>query len=199
MTPRMRRLVDGPVADRVRGLAIEHPDWTAAQVHRDVVEWAGGKPVVSLRTVQRFLKDFTRPDDSGPWTIETGESEDWPLVLPIVRMLIELAGTPHPVWPRRPTNAVADWIGRIRRAYPDLEEPGTVYYLATLAARGHADRVETFLSFTPWRDDSAALLAAFDAGLLEASALVYTAAALEMTQATRQRLAMNLEAMRNER
>jgi len=64
-------------------------------------------------------------------------------------------------WPVRPSRTVAEWIIRIRKAYPDLEDYPLIYYLAAVGRRGgeYLDRVETFLAFTPWRDDAEALLA----------------------------------------
>src|SRR5947207_438706 len=121
MTPRMRRLVDGPVADHVRGLAIEHPDWTAVQIHREVTA-KHGEPSVSLRTVQRFLREFKPPDPSERWSIADDDPEDGALVLSVVRMLIEESSSPWPSWPRWPTRAIARWIIRIQRAYPDLDD-----------------------------------------------------------------------------
>jgi hypothetical protein len=71
-------------------------------------------------------------------------------------------------WPVRPSRTVAEWIIRIRKAYPDLEDYPLIYYLAAVGRRGgeYLDRVETFLAFTPWRDDAEALARAIEAKLV---------------------------------
>jgi hypothetical protein len=59
-----------------------------------------------------------------------------------------------------PTRAVAEWIVRIRRAYPDWQDLVYVNYTARLARKGEEARVARFLAFAPWRDEGAALFEA---------------------------------------
>jgi hypothetical protein len=165
--------IDGAVADRLRTHAIEHPHWSPAEVHRTLVSEANGRPVVSLRTVQRFLRDFNRPDESGRWALDdVTDPEDIPLVLGVMRPFVEDSAYPPPGSPRWPTRAMADWIVRIRRAYPDLDDAGLVYYLAGLAVRGQTALVETYLTFTPWRDPEP-LFRAVMRGAVQADALIW--------------------------
>ena len=154
MTTRLRRVEDGRTADRVRALAIEHPDWSAGQVHRAAT--ADDPGAVSLRTVQRFLRKFSDHDQSERWSIEDAEPEDIPLVLGVVRQIDGM---------RYPTRAVASWIVRLLRAYPELtERPIGIYFLASTATRGDAARVQDWLTYTPWRDGSRDYALAFRAG-----------------------------------
>ena len=112
----------------------------------------GDEAPVSRRTVERVLRAYVRPDDSGQWSIEYGRPEDVPLVLDTVRPFLEGADYATAEWPHWPTRAVARWVVRLRRGYPEIDDVRLVYYLAVLAARGQVKRVETFLAFTPWRD-----------------------------------------------
>ena len=154
MTTRLRRVEDGRTADRVRALAIEHPDWSAGQVHRAAT--ADDPDAVSLRTVQRFLRAFSDRDQSERWSIEDAEPEDIPLVLGVVR---QIGGM------RYPTRAVASWIVRLLRAYPDLtERPIGIYFLAVAASRGDAAKVQDWLTYTAWRDGGRDYALAFRAG-----------------------------------
>lgn len=171
MAPRLRRLADGPIADTTRRLAIEHPDWSPTQVHK-AIETQYGKAievdgVPSLRTVQRFLADFSGPDESGPWSLAEGDPDDAALVLPMLRVLdddrAELARHGWGVGQsRRPTRAQAGWVVRIKRAAPDLTDDGLILHLAAVATRGGwgVETVQRFLAYAPWRDDGEALAAA---------------------------------------
>ena len=154
MTTRLRRIEEGRIADRVRALAIEHPDWSAGQVHRAAT--ADDPGAVSLRTVQRYLQGFSDRDQSERWSIEDAEPEDIPLVLGVVR---QIGGM------RYPTRAVASWIVRLLRAYPELtERPIGIYFLAVIATRGDTAKVQDWLTYTPWRDGSRDYALAFRAG-----------------------------------
>jgi hypothetical protein len=170
MAPRLRGIT-GPLADQLRLIAIEHPDWSAPQVLKELDSRL--KPAdVSLRQVQRFLREFSQPDASGPWSWAEGEPEDAALVLPVIRSLIEDEWAPT----RWPTVAVASWIVRIHRAFPDDElaaDPALVYALAALANRGgeHLETVQTYLAFTPWRDGGDGLFRAVSRGLATTGAV----------------------------
>ena len=164
MAPRTR--LNGPVADALRAVAVKHPDWTAGQIHRELVARYGDADSPSLRTVQRYLRAFSRPDDSGPWSMADDlEPADSRAVLAVLRYVIE---GPGPDW--WPTRAMAAWIARIGRAYPELE-PADVHLLASLAVRGAAEDVECYLAFTPWVDP-AALFAAVNRGAAPAGAII---------------------------
>jgi hypothetical protein len=145
--------------DQVELLALRNPHWTPTQIHREV---NGDRyPAdVSLRTVQRVVTRIRGTDDSGPWSLGHGDAEDAALVLPVLRWTVEQG---HP----RPTQNVAAWVARIRRGFPDLEVE-TAYELAVAAAAGGvpAQRAETYLAFTPWRDDGAALVDAYGRDLV---------------------------------
>ena len=66
-----------------------------------------------------------------------------------------------------PSENVADWVGRIRTAFPELDI-GSAYEAALASAAGGAarDRMQTLLAFTPWRDDGHALVRAYGRGLV---------------------------------
>lgn len=80
-------------------------------------------------------------------------------MLEVARALIEASADKkwrarHPNWP---TKAVAKWIVRLRRAYPDLKDPIRTYQLAYMARHGDGRWISTTLAFTPWRDKGEAL------------------------------------------
>lgn len=100
--------------------------------------------------------------EDAPWSLENSTVDDASLILDVVRVLIEESASSG--FSRRPSKAVATWIARIRRAYPDLLDHHLTFYLAMTARRGEEslEKVETFLAFTPWRDDGAALARAIE-------------------------------------
>lgn len=146
--------LDGMVRDRIREVAVEHPDWSAASVLREL-ERTGvpGRP--NVRTVQRFLRELAG-DPLDRWSMAECEPEDIPLVLDVVA---ETAGMAYP------TRAGAEWIIRLRRAYPELGgHPRLLFHLAAIAARGDVAGIQEWLTFTPWRDGGARYAEAFVGG-----------------------------------
>lgn len=174
-----RRRIEGPVMDEVVLLALKHRHWSPTQIHREVNgDVPIGEPeLVSLRTVQRVVTDVRARDESGDWTLEDGEPEDIPLVLPVVRILAEQRSG-------RPSKNEARWIARIRRAYPNLDDLELVAAFAVYASRGEPllSTVEQILMYTPWEDDAKALGDAYARRLIGFNVLFtfgYEAAATE--------------------
>jgi hypothetical protein len=146
-----RRRIEGPVMDEVIQLALRHRHYSPTQIHRMVNE--GSDPeLVSLRTVQRVISDVRARDESGDWDLGTGEPEDIPLVLPVVRLLAEQRLG-------RPSKNEARWTVRIRRAYPEISDLELIAQCAAYGARGEpfVGMVEQLLMYAPWRDEGIAL------------------------------------------
>jgi len=144
--------------------------------------WALGElsqeDIPSAKTVSEWItKGWININErDAPWSIADGPAEDMALVLPIARSLLEIP-YPRTRWPRR---ALAEWIVRIRRAFPDFDDMQCIYQLAWTmeAAELIAGRAETsgeldlatslrnstqvFLAFTPWRDEGAGLFDAIE-------------------------------------
>ena len=160
------------VFDRAQELYNAQPTPTATQLAEQLSKEQddlGATP--SPSTIGDWIEKawLTFDPEDAPWTLAKANGEDAALVLEVIRALIENSDQPG-AWGKRPSRVVATWIVRIRRAYPpdDLEDPLLVYYLAAVARRGgeHLEKVETFLAFTPWRDDGDALARAIHGELV---------------------------------
>jgi hypothetical protein len=139
---------------------------TGGQVYATLVRDADGRdPGVSKRTVERIVDDLYASDASGPWSMDDPDTSGAEMyVLEVVRALIDDQGS-HATPVLRPSRSAAAWIARLRRAYPDwTNDPWRVWRAATMAVRGgeHLAAVETFLAYTPWRDDAEGLARAID-------------------------------------
>jgi len=157
------------IRDRAQELYNVDPEPTWAAIVSDLGAEFPDKPVSARAIAQWAAKGWivkSAPD--APWSISDAEApEDIPLVLEVVRSQIE---DPWPMpWP---TKAVAKWIVRIRRAYPDMGDLVYVNYLARLARQGEETRVARFLAFGPWRDEGAALYEAVSRNLVPMDTLV---------------------------
>jgi hypothetical protein len=152
-----RRRIEGPVEDTVRALSIEHPDWAPAQIHREVLARNKGQPVVSLRTVQRIATDQRRDRNAAEfWDLFSGPPEDAAEVLKVLHAYVSgVSG--H----RRPTLAEADFVVRVRRAFPGIK-PINLAFLSAVATSGPRAlrEVEEYLAFEPWEDNGDRLKAA---------------------------------------
>jgi hypothetical protein len=95
-------------------------------------------------------------DVDAAWTLFDSQPEDAPRVLEVVREL----GLRE--WPSKRT---AEWIVRLRRAFPDLR-PSDAHYIARYAVIYASptnllaiETLNAWLTYTPWLDDGAALIA----------------------------------------
>jgi hypothetical protein len=156
------------VFDRAQEIYNERPTPSAAELadrlsrEQDDLDKTPEETTLRDWIAKRWI---TIDENDGPWSMEMSPPEDARLVLEVVRLLIE---DPAPRRSRRPSREVARWIARIRRAYPDLDvDLYLVYRLAVVARRGDVGDVETFLAFTPWRDDGAAIREAYRMGLVD--------------------------------
>ena len=138
----MRNSADGPIQDQAVRLAIQHGNWSARQVYRELLRMNGHDPEAepptgfpSLRTIQRAiqrLSDDTPADEE--WSMLDGSPEEARVVLHHLLAFLDLL---QPA--RRPTRHEADLIVRIAAADPTLNEK-EVCWLAVWAARGRAQR-----------------------------------------------------------
>ncbi|HEY3546025.1 MAG TPA: hypothetical protein VGK17_08015 [Propionicimonas sp.] len=134
----MRNSADGPIQDQAVRLAIQHGNWSARQVYRELLRMNGHDPEAepptgfpSLRTIQR-LSDDTPADEE--WSMLDGSPEEARVVLHHLLAFLDLL---QPA--RRPTRLEADLIVRIAAADSTLNEK-EVCWLAVWAARGRAQR-----------------------------------------------------------
>ncbi len=163
MSPKRR--IDGAVMDEIKTLAIERPDWSQVQIHREV----GGESVVSLRTVQRLVTEArSRGGAYEPWAMTDSAPEDWPLVFELMRWMDHQRGKAT-----RPDRQVAEWYIRLGRSFPDLVGEHTILAvrLAGNLRLGHTRAVEDCLVYTPWRDRGKALIEAHRLGFVTAQAV----------------------------
>ena len=162
------RSVSGPVADLVRDLVRIHPGWSAGQVHREV-EDRMGTAAVSLRTVQRYMTQQPKRAD-GSWALETAESDEARLVLPVLA---------HAAWTlgRRIEidQSAGQAIAKVRSAAPDVPL-WDAYVLGQALADGETERVTDYLAFEGWRDDGEPLRKALTRGLVRLPVLALQAA-----------------------
>lgn len=119
----------------------------------------------SGKTVRDWIgkKWIALSDLDAPWALFDGKpEEDLPSILSVGRWLLD-GGWPPIRWP---TRAVAAWISRIGRAFPELSKnPGMLYRVSVSANQPtHADDAQVFLAYAPWRDDGDALYRAIAAG-----------------------------------
>jgi hypothetical protein len=170
MSPRRR--IPGPVLDRIRFLKLEHPDWTPSQVLQAVD--AETPKAVSYRTVQRLVASFRPAEPGTAWDFWTSDPDDAALLVPIRRALLERRGSDRwPAMPTQLTTAEAEYVVRIRRTFPDFDDPRAVFTIAWLASGtsgGWRDPIEEWLVFTPWRDGGAALAAAVESDRISSTA-----------------------------
>jgi hypothetical protein len=149
----VRNSADGPIQDQAVRLAIQHGNWSARQVYRELLRMNGHDPEAepptgfpSLRTIQRAiqrLNDDTPADEE--WSILDGSPEEARVVLHHLLAFLDLL---QPA--RRPTRHEADLIVRIAAADPTLNEK-EVCWLAVWAARGKALRRQVEDVLGPFR------------------------------------------------
>jgi hypothetical protein len=157
------------IRDRAQELYNVDPEPTWAAIAADLnAEFPDKAP--SARAIAQWAAKgwIVKSAPDARWSISDADApEDIPLVLDVIRSQIE---DPWPTpWP---TKAVAKWIVRIRRAYPDLDDLVRVNYLARLARQGEEARVTRFLVFVPWRDEGAALYEAASRNLVPMDTLL---------------------------
>ena len=163
-----RRHFGQEVYTRAQELLSEDPTPTGAVIADKLA--AAFDECPSERTVNDWIaRGVIAPrDEDAAWRLTDSAPEDISLVLGIARALIEASADEHwrarhPAWP---TRAVAEWIVRLRRAYPELKDSVRTYELAYLARHSDGRWIEATLAFTPWRDKGAALASARKRGLL---------------------------------
>jgi hypothetical protein len=169
MSPRRR--IPGPVLDRIHFLKLEHPDWNPSQVFQALSPEES--KAVSYRTVQRVVASFHPAEPTAAWDFWASDPDDAALLMPIRRALLERRGSDRwPAMPSQLTTAEAESVVRIRRTFPDFDDPRAVFTIAWLASRtgGWRDPIEEWLAFTPWRDGGAALAAAVEADRIPSTA-----------------------------
>jgi hypothetical protein len=165
-----RRHFRQEVYSAAQAMLNEQPAPSAAEI-ADRLEIAfPSESVPRERSVSDWIaRGVIVPDDQdGPWHLTDATAEDIPLVLGVARAMIEASADPkwkarHSTWP---TKAVAEWIIRLRRAYPELKSSVRTYQLAYLARHSDGRWIETTLAYTPWLDQGAALASARKRGVL---------------------------------
>lgn len=132
-----------------------HPEWNESQV----IHQALGDPIqaISESTARRIYKANRSADSSPPWSVHASSPEDARLVLDLIPVVSRVRGREW--WP---SGLVAEWIVRIRRAFPDFADLEDVLYLASRAAMSPDDarRVVSALAYRPWLDEGHALVQA---------------------------------------
>jgi hypothetical protein len=163
----VRRRLDAHLEAEISRTIALYPDWTPAQVHAHINRGAVPERI-SRRTIVRRLKEARRDEQSRRWTFTDSEPEDAALVLATVRSDTVASATDFPGEGLRPlTRAEAEWVIRLKRAYPELaEHEGLVRSLAGWLVsdpplRDPMELYEEFLAWTPWRDGGAAMWEAF--------------------------------------
>jgi hypothetical protein len=122
----------------------------------------------SLRTVQRYAKQYVPPDPNEYWRLEDADPEEAAAFVPVLAELAMRGAGMR----RRLTRTEARMIVRVRVVAPDLH-PMAAFWVADrhLAAQqfGHdTGATALFLSFAPWRsaERRAAMVRTVDAGFL---------------------------------
>ena len=153
---RRRRNMDGDIEDEIREKI--YLKWSGSQIHKHIEAKlkAEGKErfIPELRTVQRMIKDFSIIDKSGDWSIADSEPEDARLVLDVFADGIAQGySSPNP-----PSKKFADWLIRVKRIAPDAPTP-VVFFLSLLYSIAEEDSfielkaLDSYLAFTPWKED----------------------------------------------
>lgn len=151
-----RRYIDGDVLEAIEELARDQPEWTPAQIERELErdsKLQGRLP--SSRTVQMIVKEARPADPSGPWSLADAEAAEAALVLPVLATVVAKTRGGR-TWI---TQAEAEWLVKLRGAYSDLE-PWEAFRLARLYMQRVEDRRETldldlFLACAAWRGGEA--------------------------------------------
>lgn len=160
MSPRVSRRIDADVQLEITELALQEEKWTPAQIYREVTRQEEFKDRVSLRTVERLVKELRAPsEDSAPWTISDSGGEEAREVLDARRELIRYSERRV----RRFTRGEARWVAKMRRVAPDLPPDiawlvAVVYrrFYSSVTDRGEDEIIEGldhYLAFAPWRDE----------------------------------------------
>jgi hypothetical protein len=159
-----RRHFRQEVYDAAQGMLNEQVRPTAAEIADRLETAFPDEDVPSERSVSDWIGRgvIAIDDGDGPWSLLDSAPEDIPLVLDVARAMIEASADKrfrarHSNWP---TRKVAEWVVRLRRAFPDLKDPVRTYELAYLARHSDGRWIQATLAFTPWRDRGAALASA---------------------------------------
>lgn len=146
-------IADERLYDKVLELAIAH-GLSATDVHRELLA-SEGEDIPHLRTIQRWVREMTRRNDSAEWSIGESDILEAREVIPVLEaIIIRSRGEIRTV-----TQAEARWIGLVAASAPGLDK-WRVWVVARLyQMREHQgagfDDLDAFLAFTPWIDDQA--------------------------------------------
>ena len=114
-----------------------------------------GRPL-DIRTIRWRVKKYgLSADPSDPWSLAGAEAGEVALVLPVLAAVVAKTRG----WRDRITQNEAEWIVRLRGAYPDLD-PWEAFRLARLYVQRAEDGRETldldlFVACAAWRDSEA--------------------------------------------
>jgi hypothetical protein len=151
-----RRYIDGDVLEAIQQLALDQPEWPAALIQRELdknLKFCDRLP--TLRTFQMIVKEARPPDPSGPWSLADAEAGDVALVLPVLAAVVaKTQGSRQHI-----TRAEAEWLVKLRGAYPDLD-PWLAYrlarlYMARVDRREATVDLDLYLAAAPWRGGEA--------------------------------------------
>lgn len=148
---RKRRYQDGDVQDAIEALAIERPEWSPAQIRNELDQGELKGRLPSARTVQEIVKRARPADPSAPWSLADAEPSTVPLVLPVLAAVVaRTQGQRNYV-----TRGEAEWLAKLRGAYPDLD-PWQAYrlarlYMARVERRDATLDLDLYLALAPWR------------------------------------------------
>ena len=127
---------------------------SATEIHRELLS-VGNAQVPHLRTIQRWVKEMARRNDSQPWSLSGSDILEAREVIPVLEVvIIRSRGEIRTV-----SQAEARWIGLIAASAPSLHK-WSVWVLARLyemrANQGTSFQdLDAFLAFTPWIDGQA--------------------------------------------
>jgi len=132
-------------------------EYSPSQIYKHLEAQGCFKPMPTLRTIQRMVKEIAPPDLSGEWSLVDAEPEDARLILDT---FAEAAA--HTAGRSFISKGTADWVVRVRRAAPTLP-PYDAFVVAREYRRAtdtrdskHIRALDALLAFKPWESVEAA-------------------------------------------
>jgi len=141
------------IYEKVLELAIVH-DLSATDIYRELSS-SSDEPIPHLRTIQRWVREMARRNDSVDWSIGDSDILEAREVIPVLEAIIIRSGGEI----RAVTKSEARCIGLIGASAHGLDKWRT-WILARLYQMreyqgGGFDDLDAFLAFTPWIDSQA--------------------------------------------
>lgn len=131
----------------VRDLVLK--GYSPSQIYKHLEAQKCFKPMPTLRTIQRMVKEIAPPDLSEEWSLADAEPEDARFVLDLLAVLTRVSEGRTTL-----SRAMAEWALKVRKAAPSLPIYRTyefaMEYRRQMEQRESTRDLDLFLALTPW-------------------------------------------------